>query len=205
MDGTQMTVISHDGASLRTMPCPVPPRDRHRLRGARRASISPPPPAGPVTVQRQVSQRGQIMVVTQRIHVGMIHARKIVTVIADDRSFLLDIDGLRWSDEAGIGRQGGCTFELYRLWLRTKAWIRSRRLWTVLSWPRRAGVVSITGCPSAIHGGSSSWQSPSHVFPGSPSWQVTRRPGLDRFPPPAVVVVTDDLFAVSRQTGRAMI
>ena len=61
------------------------------------------------------------MVVTQRIHVGMIHARKIVTVIADDRSFLLDIDGLRWSDEAGIGRHGGCTFELYRLWLRTKA------------------------------------------------------------------------------------
>jgi hypothetical protein len=29
--------------------------------------------------------------------------------------------------------------------------------------------------------------------------------GLDRFPPPAVVVFTNDLFAVSRHTGRAMI
>ena len=37
MDGTQMTVISHDGTLQRTLPCPVPPRERHRLRGARRA------------------------------------------------------------------------------------------------------------------------------------------------------------------------
>ena len=44
-----------------------------------------------MTVQRRVSQRGQIMVATQRIHVGMIHARKIVT--ADDHSVQLDIDG----------------------------------------------------------------------------------------------------------------
>jgi hypothetical protein len=40
-----------------------------------------------------VSQRGSIMVATQRIHVGMIHARKIVTVTASDHSFQLDIDG----------------------------------------------------------------------------------------------------------------
>jgi hypothetical protein len=33
------------------------------------------------------------MVATQRIQVGMIHARKIVTVTADDCSFRLDIDG----------------------------------------------------------------------------------------------------------------
>ena len=46
-----------------------------------------------MTVQRRVSQRGQIMVATQRIHVGMIHARKIVTVTADDHSVQLDIDG----------------------------------------------------------------------------------------------------------------
>jgi hypothetical protein len=93
LDGTQMTVISHDGALLRTMPCPVPAADRSRLRGARRATTSPPPPAGPVTVQRRVSQRGQIMVATQRIHVGLIHARKIVTVTAGDHTFRLSIDG----------------------------------------------------------------------------------------------------------------
>jgi hypothetical protein len=28
---------------------------------------------------------------------------------------------------------------------------------------------------------------------------------LDRFPPPAVIVFADDLLAVSRHTGRAMI
>ena len=33
------------------------------------------------------------MVATQRIHVGMIHARKIVTVTAGDHSFQLAIDG----------------------------------------------------------------------------------------------------------------
>jgi hypothetical protein len=75
MDGTQMTVISHDGELLRTMPCPVPPGERHRLRGARRAAPTPAPAAGPVVVQRRVSQRGSIMVATQRIHVGMIHAQ----------------------------------------------------------------------------------------------------------------------------------
>jgi transposase InsO family protein len=93
MDGTQMTVISHDGKLLRTMPCPVPSRDRHRLRGARRSTAIPAPVTGPVTVQRRVSQRGQIMVATQRIQVGMIHARKIVTVTADGHSFTIAIDG----------------------------------------------------------------------------------------------------------------
>jgi hypothetical protein len=93
MDGTQMAVISHDGELLRTMPCPVPPADRHRLRGARRAGTTPPPPDGPMTVQRRVSQRGSIMVARQKIQVGMIHARKIVTVTASDHSFEVTIDG----------------------------------------------------------------------------------------------------------------
>jgi transposase InsO family protein len=58
MDGTQMTVISHDGMGLRTRPCPVPRRQRHALRGVRRASATPPEQPGPVTVQRRVSRRG---------------------------------------------------------------------------------------------------------------------------------------------------
>ncbi len=93
MDGTQMAVISHDGHLLRTMPCPVPPADRHRLRGARRAGTIPPPPDGPMKVQRRVSQRGSIMVARQKIQVGMIHARKIVTVTASDHSFEVTIEG----------------------------------------------------------------------------------------------------------------
>jgi hypothetical protein len=92
MDGTQMAVISHDGELLRTMPCPVPTADRQRLRGARRAASMPAPATGPVVVQRRVSQRGSIMVATQRIHVGMIHARKIVTVAASEHSFQISLD-----------------------------------------------------------------------------------------------------------------
>jgi transposase InsO family protein len=93
MDGTQMMVITSDGELARTMPCPVPAGDRHRLRGARRAAASPPPPSGPVTVQRRVSSRGGIMVATQKIQVGLIHAGKIVTVTAGDHAFRLVIDG----------------------------------------------------------------------------------------------------------------
>jgi hypothetical protein len=76
MDGTQMAVISYDGGLLRTLPCPVKPADRHRLRGARPAAATRPVLAGPVTVQRRVSQRGQLMVATQRIQAGMIHAAR---------------------------------------------------------------------------------------------------------------------------------
>jgi len=93
MDGTQMMVITSDGELARTMPCPVPAGDRYRLRGARKAAASPPPPSGPVTVQRRVSSRGGIMVATQKIQVGLIHAGKIVTVTADDHSFRLTVDG----------------------------------------------------------------------------------------------------------------
>jgi transposase InsO family protein len=93
MDGTQMAVITSDGELARTMPCPVPPGDRYRLRGARKAAASPLPPSGPVTVQRRVSSRGGIMVATQKIQVGLIHAGKIVTVTAGDHSFRLEVDG----------------------------------------------------------------------------------------------------------------
>jgi hypothetical protein len=64
------------------VPCRVPAQDRRRPRSARRATTTVPPPAGLMTVHRRVSQRGQIMVATERIQVGMIHARKIVTVTA---------------------------------------------------------------------------------------------------------------------------
>jgi transposase InsO family protein len=93
MDGTQMMVITGDGELARTMPCPVPAGDRYRLRGARKAAASPPPRSGPVTVQRRVSSRGGIMVATQKIQVGLIHAGKIVTVTAEDHAFRLAVDG----------------------------------------------------------------------------------------------------------------
>jgi transposase InsO family protein len=93
MDGTQMAVITGDGELARTMPCPVPAGDRYRLRGARKAAAAPLPPSGPVTVQRRVSARGGIMVASQKIQAGLIHAGKIVTITAEDHAFRLVIDG----------------------------------------------------------------------------------------------------------------
>jgi hypothetical protein len=93
MDGTQMAVISHDGELLRTLPCPVPAGNRHRLRGARRARSVRPQPGGPITVQRRVSCRGSLMVARQKIHAGMIYAGKTGTVICENNHFQVIIDG----------------------------------------------------------------------------------------------------------------
>jgi hypothetical protein len=92
LDGQLMHVLTQDGVLWRTLPCPIPPGQRHRLQGARLAGPAPLPEAT-VTVQRRVSSRGGIQVARQRIHVGMTHARKIVTVITENNSFRLVIDG----------------------------------------------------------------------------------------------------------------
>jgi hypothetical protein len=92
IDGTQMAVISYDGELLRTLRCPVPLEDRHRLRGARRARPVPPQPGGPITAQRRVSCRGSLMIARQKIHVGMIHAGKTATVICEENHFEVVID-----------------------------------------------------------------------------------------------------------------
>jgi hypothetical protein len=87
-----MHVLTQDGLLWRTLPCPIPPHQRHRLQGVRLAGPDPLPEAAP-TVQRRVSSRGGIQVARQRIQAGMTHAGKIVTVITDTNSFRLLIDG----------------------------------------------------------------------------------------------------------------
>jgi hypothetical protein len=87
VEGSLMAVIGSGGVLLRTIACPIAAAGRYRLRGARRGALNPP------TVQRRVSGRGGIMVATQKIQVGMIHAGKTVTVLAEDNSFRLVIDG----------------------------------------------------------------------------------------------------------------
>jgi transposase InsO family protein len=74
-----------DDVLIRTLPSPIPPRDRARLRGARLATQPLPAPAGAAIVQRKVSSRGGIQVVGQRVQVGFGHAGKIVTVAVADR------------------------------------------------------------------------------------------------------------------------
>jgi hypothetical protein len=92
LDRQLMHVLTQDGRLWRTLPCPIPPSQRHRLQGARLAGPDLLPEAAP-TVQRRVSSRGGIQVAHQKIQVGMTHARKIVTVVPENNSFRLVIDG----------------------------------------------------------------------------------------------------------------
>jgi hypothetical protein len=69
LDGQVMHVITQDGVLWRSLPCPIPPGQRHKLQGVRLAGPQPLPPASMV-VQRKVSSRGGIQVARQRIQVG---------------------------------------------------------------------------------------------------------------------------------------
>jgi hypothetical protein len=59
LDGQVMHVITQDGVLWRTLPCPIPPGQRHRLQGVRLAGPASLPPAA-TAVQRRVSSRGGI-------------------------------------------------------------------------------------------------------------------------------------------------
>ena len=64
---------------LRTRPNPLTWDQARRLRGARPAGPPPRPSTEPITVQRVASNTGVIMVAGQKIALGRIHARQIVT------------------------------------------------------------------------------------------------------------------------------
>ncbi len=77
-----MQIISANGVLLRSLPSPLAPADHIRIRDARPAGPPPRPSTEPVRVQRRVSCRGALVVAGQRIHVGMVHAGRTVTVEA---------------------------------------------------------------------------------------------------------------------------
>jgi transposase InsO family protein len=83
LEGQVMHVITQDGVLWRSLPCPIPPGQRHRLQGVRLAGPAPLPPAD-LTIQRKVSSRGGIQVARQRIQVGFSHAGKTVTIQPGD-------------------------------------------------------------------------------------------------------------------------
>lgn len=62
-------------------------------------------------MQRRVSSRGGIQVARQRIQVGMTHAGKIVTVLPEDDSFRLVIDG---ETAAVVPRTTSCEIDRYK-------------------------------------------------------------------------------------------
>jgi hypothetical protein len=83
LDGQVMHVITQDGVLWRSLPCPIPPGQRHKLQGVRPGGPEPLPPQAQ-TVQRKVSSRGGIQVARQRIQVGFPHAGQIVTIQLGD-------------------------------------------------------------------------------------------------------------------------
>jgi hypothetical protein len=88
-----MHVITQDGLLWRTLPCPVPPGQRHALRGVRLAGPQPLPPAR-LIIQRKVSSRGGIRVARQRVQVGLPHGGQIVTIDLGDTTLrVTDPDG----------------------------------------------------------------------------------------------------------------
>jgi hypothetical protein len=87
IDGGVMQIISANGVLLRSLPSPLTPADHIRIRDARPAGPPPRPSTEPVRVQRRVSCRGALVVAGQRIHVGMVHAGRTVTVEAADHTF----------------------------------------------------------------------------------------------------------------------
>ena len=79
----QNTLMFFDPATrvlLRTRPSPLTWDQARLLRGARPAGPPPRPATEPVTAQRVASNTGVIMVAGQKIALGRIHARRIVTV-----------------------------------------------------------------------------------------------------------------------------
>jgi hypothetical protein len=79
LDGQVMHVITQDGLLWRTLPCPIPASQRHKLQGVRLAGPKPLPSAS-LVIQRKVSSRGGIRVARQHIQVGLPHAGRIVTI-----------------------------------------------------------------------------------------------------------------------------
>jgi Integrase core domain len=78
---------------LRTRPSPLTWDQARRLRGARPAGPPPRPSAEPVTAQRVASNTGVIMVAGQKIALGRIHARRIVTVHVAAETISIDLGG----------------------------------------------------------------------------------------------------------------
>ena len=90
----QNTLMFFDPATrvlLRTRPSPLTWDQARLLRGARPAGPPPRPATEPVTAQRVASNTGVIMVAGQKIALGRIHARQIVTVHVAADTITIDL------------------------------------------------------------------------------------------------------------------
>jgi transposase InsO family protein len=87
LDHGVLHILDHQRTLLRTLPNPLTPTDLGRLRDARPAGPPPTPTGEPQRVDRRVSSRAALVVAGQRIHIGIVHAGRTVTVEAADHTF----------------------------------------------------------------------------------------------------------------------
>ncbi|MEU9190304.1 IS481 family transposase [Streptomyces sp. NPDC048484] len=93
LDGHLAHIVA-DGVLAKTLPSPIAPEERTRLRGARTAADPLPAPApGPISVTRRVPRDGVVMITRQRLRIGRTHAGKTVHVIVEDTHFRVLLDG----------------------------------------------------------------------------------------------------------------
>jgi hypothetical protein len=84
LDGILLQVIDEAGHLRRTLRSPLTAGACARLRGGRPAGPPPPPDPDGVSVDRVVGIQGTIQVAGQKIRVGRVHARKVVSVLVED-------------------------------------------------------------------------------------------------------------------------
>ncbi|WP_248966270.1 hypothetical protein [Sphaerisporangium perillae] len=76
---------------LRTRPNPISVDGLRNLRDARPAGPPPRPSVEPITVQRVASNSGVIMVAGQKVALGRLHARAIVTVHVSETTLTIEL------------------------------------------------------------------------------------------------------------------
>jgi hypothetical protein len=78
---------------LRTRPSPLTWDQACTIRGASPAGPPPRPSTEPVTAQRRASNTGIIMIAGQKIALGRIHARRVVTVHVAADTIAINLGG----------------------------------------------------------------------------------------------------------------
>jgi hypothetical protein len=93
LDDTTLTIFDPDTRELlRVAPNPITPAELMKVRGARPAGPPPQPRTAPVRVQRLASNSGGISVCRQKIALGRVHARQIVTMHVSHDMLTIELD-----------------------------------------------------------------------------------------------------------------
>ncbi|WP_231934891.1 integrase core domain-containing protein [Micromonospora viridifaciens] len=87
LDRGVLHLLDADRTLLRSLPNPLTPQEQARIRDARPAGPPPTPTPEPQRVERRVSSRGVLVIAGQKIHVGIGHAGRTLTVEDADTTF----------------------------------------------------------------------------------------------------------------------